>query len=436
MPFRCSPEFPCMSSFVNRRRIRSALQFGPIVVWVLAVSCAAAGGSDRGGQWHQFHGPKRDNISTAKDLLKQWPKGGPRLLWRYSECGRGFSGVSIADGMIFTAGDFGRDEIVLALDMDGKPLWKAQNGKGWRGPYPGARTTPTYDNGVLYHLNPTGRLAAFQAKTGKEIWSLELREKFNARPGTWAMAENVLIDGKRLFCVPGGSKGRIVALDKTTGEPIWVNTEVADGPAYCSPLLVTHNGTRQLITVMQKTIVSVDVGTGKLLWTHEHETKHDQNVTMPIFRDGHVFASSGHGTGGKLLKLSPRSDGVARLWLNKDLDNCHGGVVLLGGCFYGSGCRLYHKGLVCVDYHTGKTMWTHRALGPVSLGCADGMLYCLSRTGRLSLVAVSPERCRVVSHFNIPRGSRDLHLAHPVICGGRLYIRHANDLFAYDVAAQ
>ncbi len=60
--------------------------------------------------------------------METWPKDGPELLWKASNCGVGYSGVSIADGKIFTAGDFDDVEKILALDMDGRPLWQALNG--------------------------------------------------------------------------------------------------------------------------------------------------------------------------------------------------------------------------------------------------------------------------------------------------------------------
>ena len=423
---------------MGTRTIGRVLHLGSTVALLVAASRLATDGGEAGGSWPQFHGPNRDNISTETGLLKQWPEGGPRLIWTHSECGRGLAGVSIADGMIFTVGDFGKKEAVLALDLDGKPVWKAENGKSWLGPHPGARTTPTCDEGLLYHMNPTGRLAAFEAKTGKERWSVDLKDQFGVKFGQWAMAENIVIEGKVLFCAPGGRKGRIVALDKTTGATLWANTEIAEGVAYCTPLFVTHHGARQMITVMAKTLVAVDVRTGKLLWTHKHETKHDQNVTMPIFKDGRVFASSGHGTGGRLLEISPSGDRVAERWLNKDLDNCHGGVILLGRHLYGSGCRLFRKGLVCVDFAAGQTVWNNKGLGKVSITYADGRLYCLSDRGKMSLADVSPERCRVVSQFRIPKPrkwSNDLSLSHPVVCGGRLYVRYGSDLFAYDIRA-
>ena len=93
--------------------------------------------------WPEHHGPGRTNISSERGLLKKWPEGGPPRLWTYSQCGRGYSGVTIAEGMIFTAGDFGRDQKLLALDMDGHFVWEARNGDAWRGASPGSRATPT-----------------------------------------------------------------------------------------------------------------------------------------------------------------------------------------------------------------------------------------------------------------------------------------------------
>jgi len=415
--------------------IRRLVLFGSLGVLLVATSCLAAAEDHPGGHWPQFHGPRRDNISTEKGLLKEWPDGGPPLIWKFSACGGGYSGVAIVEGRIFTAGDFGDKEMLIALDLGGKVLWKARNGDSWTGDHPGCRTTPTYNDGVLYHMNPNGRLAAYQAASGEEIWAIDLKQVFGAKPSRWAMAENILIDGDRLLCVPGGPKGRIGALDKRTGKCIWANTDIADGVAYCSPTIGTHGGTRQLVTLMQKSVVSVDVATGRLLWTHPHETKHDQNVTMPIFVDGHVFASSGHGTGGRLLKIGPKSEGVTEVWFNKDFDNCHGGVILVDRRLYGSGCRLFRKGFVCVDFASGRTVWNEKSLGKVSVTCADGMLYCLSDRGKMSLVDGRSDRCRIVSQFDVPKDGKGLWLYHPVVCGGRLYLRHWNTLFAYDVRA-
>ncbi|HUS93233.1 MAG TPA: PQQ-binding-like beta-propeller repeat protein [Phycisphaerae bacterium] len=408
---------------------------GLCVLTTVAATALPAPGDEKAPWWPQLHGPRRDNISPDRGLLKAWPKEGPKLLWQSAECGGGYAGVSIADGRIHIAGDFGEKEAILALGLDGTVRWKAGNGRSWKGPYPGARTTPTYDKGVLYHMNPHGRLAAMKADSGEEIWAVDLAEKFATRPANWALAENILIDGDVLYCAPAGQKGRVVALKKADGSTLWANTEIADGPAYCSPILVEYGGARQLVTVLEKTIVGVDVGTGKLLWQRPHVTKHGQNVTRPTYSDGHIYSSSGHGTGGQMLRLAADGQAVTELWLNKDMDNCHGGVLLLDGRLYGHGCRLYKKGFVCVDFRTGKTLWTEPKLGKVSVSAADGMIYCISDRGKVSLVEPGADACRIAGEFNLPKGPKGLTLTHPVICGGVLYLRHWETLYAYDVRA-
>jgi outer membrane protein assembly factor BamB len=418
------------------RRFGSAIKRAAVaVVWSVAASAclAATTAPATSVAWPQFHGPQRDNVSGEKGLLKQWPADGPKLLWKSAECGGGYSSVSIADGRIFTSGDFGADQYVLALSADGAIAWKTPNGASWKGAYPGARATPTWAAGAVYHVGPHGRLAAFDAGTGRELWFVDLKKTFESRAITWALAENLLVDGDVLYCAPGGAKGRIVALDKATGNTLWANTEIAESAAYCSPILFTHGGVRQLVTVMQKSVVSVEARTGKLLWRHAHAALAGQNVTMPVWRDGCVLVSSGHATGSRLLKLDADGRSIKQVWAGEDLDNCHGGIVLLGDHVYGSGCRLHKRGLVCVEFATGKTLWNEAAISKLSLTWADGMLYALDADGKMMLMEVDPRGCRIVSQFRIPESKKYSVFAHPVVCDGRLYVRSGTRLFAFDV---
>ena len=416
----------------------------PLFICLLLVALAAAAmlvqvpllpgvevGSSPG--WPEFHGPGRRNISPEKGLLKKWPQGGPRLVWKYSQCGVGYSGVAIAGGMIFTAGDFDDTEMILALDTDGKLLWKSPNGRAWRKSSPGSRTTPTWDDGVLYHMNPTGRLGAYEANSGKPLWTVDLKSRFDARYGIWALAENVIVDGGKVLCMPGGPKGRVVALDKRTGKTVWANTQIEHTAAYCSPVVVTHGGVRQLITMTQKSVVGVDVETGKLLWSAPFVPRSPQNALTPVFHDGYVFVACGHSTGGALLKIDMQSRSAATVWHRKDLDNCHGGAILMDGKLYGCGCRMGGKSFYCVDFLTGQTRKLDKSLGKVGITCADGMLYCLNHRGRMFLLAITPDGFDIVSQFDLGRLPVNSYLAHPVICGGRLYLRCKQQLFVYDI---
>lgn len=400
---------------------------------LLCMAAVAAAGEQP--WWPQFHGPQRDNISRETGLLKSWPDGGPPLVWKFSECGRGYASVIMAQGLIFTTGDFENEEFVLALDLAGNLKWKAANGQAWKGAQSGSRTTPTYHDGIVYQMNATGRLAAFEAATGKQVWTVELQERFDARHNFWGYAENIVIEDDKLICMPGGSSGRVVALDRRTGATIWANREITDGAGYSSPIVVTHNGARIFIALARQTILAVDVKTGKLLWSHEHRGTCDQNVTTPVYHEGAVAVSSGHKGGSRMVKIAPDGLSVTQAWFGTDLDNCHGGVMLLDGFLYGSGCRLYKKGLVCVEYATGKAMYKAPEIGKTSVTFADGLLYCFGNDGSMALVEATTQQARIISKFTPPWPQPSPCLAHPVVRGGRLYLRHLNSLFVYDIRA-
>ena len=399
-------------------------------------SAAAPPAEDKGGFWPQFHGPGRDNMSTETGLLAQWPEGGPPLAWTFADAGRGYAGVSVAGGRIYTSGDFGADEYVIALDLQGRLLWKTANGPSWRGSTPGARATPTHVDGTLYHMGPTGRLAAFEARTGKELWAVDTAQVFGARPGTWGLAENVLVEDNLVLCAPGGDRGRIVALDRATGRTAWANTTIPDGVAYGSPIVVTHGGVRQFITLLRATVVGVDVRTGRLLWSHPHPNRYNQNVDRPVVHAGRVFVASGHKAGARVIEISPASDAAREVWFSEAFDNCHGGVLRLGGHLYGCGCRLYSKGLMCVEFATGRTVYRVEGIGKPSLTWAEGRFYGIDQEGRAMLIRADPNGAEVASEFRIPMEGKDQSLAHPVVCGGRLYLRQDRNVFAYDIRAK
>jgi len=388
--------------------------------------------------WPQFHGPRRDNISTETGLLKKWPPGGPKLLWTARGIGFGYSTVAIAEGLIYTTGNIAKDTVITALDLDGRVQWQVKNGPAYRRAQPGTRSTPTIEKGRLYHENADGDVVCLEAKTGKVIWSLNILRKFKGRNIQWALAESLLIHGDNVICTPGGAKAGFAALNKTTGETVWVCEGPGDKPGYCSPILVEYKGLRQIVTLMSKAAVGVNADTGELLWRLDHVTPFDENIVTPVYHDGHIFVTSGHRVGGVLLKLNVEGNkcSIQEAWRNKDLDTQHGGVVLVDGCLYGFVHGRYKWGWACVDFKTGRTMHAERTPTQGSITYADGMLYTMDEKGTVSLVKPTPEARVVVSQFQIPRGGKRRTWAHPVVCGGRLYIRHGDFLYAYDIKAK
>ncbi len=395
-----------------------------------SVACAA----NQDSFWPQFHGPNRDNLSTEKGLLKKWPEKGPALLWRSQGLGHGYSSVSIAAGMIYTAGSIEKDTVITALNLDGKVLWQVKNGKAWTGDHPGTRGTPTIDGGRLFHQSPLGNLLCLEAKTGDRIWEFNILDKFQSKTATWAMAESLLVDGEHLICCPGGPQTCMVALNKKTGSVVWKAPSTEELAGYASPALIEYQGMRIVITLTSKGMVGVNADTGELLWHVKHKSYADENVMMPIYHDGHVFISTLQ-AGSVKWKINVK-DGKASLeevWRTQELDNHHGGVLLVNGNLYGTSTFRNRNLWICLDWETGRNKYMDKGVGKGSLTYADGMLYTLSIDGVMGLVRPIPMGHELVSSFKIPEGGKGNSWAHPVVCGGRLYIRHSEFLYAYSV---
>jgi outer membrane protein assembly factor BamB len=284
----------------------------------------------------------------------------------------------------------------------------------------------------VYHLSELGRLAAFDSRTGEEHWNVELLKTFKAERPEYGYSESVLIHDDVLFCCPAGETAYIAALDKKTGRTIWTSVAMKDAAGNSSPIMARINGIEQIVTMSANRVLSFDPKNGRLLWQFDFGNKRENSCTDVIVSDGLVYASSGYGAGCILLRPQRQGDGkfsVELVWRSDLLDNHHGGVVLFDGRLYGAGHEA--RGWFCLDFQTGDKRW--QSPGKGSLTYADGRLYCLNERGTMSLVKATPEEWNEISSFRPPRGGKGLFWAHPVVCRGRLYIRHAEKLFAYDI---
>jgi len=388
--------------------------------------------------WPQFHGPRRDNISTETGLLKKWPEGGPKRLWTAQGIGHGFASVAIVGGRIYTSGNIDEKTVVSALDLDGKIVWQTETGPSWEKPVPGTRSTPTLDEGRLYHLNPRGLVVCLDAGSGKQLWMRNILEDFGSKNVTWAVSESLLIDGDRLICRPGGPETAMVALDKLTGRTVWKSPSAeGDLAGYSSPALAECDGLRILMALTAKAFIGVHADSGDLLWRFPHETPFDENITMPVYHDGHVLIST-RTVGTVMLKIDVdgQKASVREVWRSDELDNQHGGVILLDGHVHGS-CHIRNRASwVCLNWKTGEPTYVEKGVGKGSATYADGMLYTFDESGTMGLVPATPTGHEVVSQFDIPEDGEGRTWAHPVVHNGRLYIRHGDFLYVHDVRAE
>src|SRR5215218_8003596 len=165
--------------------------------------------------WPGHMGPRRDGRATGETgLLREWPKGGPKMLWKYERVGPGWSAVAIAGGSIFVTGNEGDNQMLICVGLDGAEKWRvAQGPRALHRNYPGARSTPTVDGDHVYVTGGGGLVTCHDAADGKIVWTRDMSRDFGGKVGGWRYAESVLILGDLAIVTPGG-KNAIVALDK------------------------------------------------------------------------------------------------------------------------------------------------------------------------------------------------------------------------------
>ena len=284
--------------------------------------------------WTQWRGPNRADISNETGLLKTWGEAGPDKLWVSQDVGMGYSGISVADGKIFTMGSLdGQANLIALSEKDGSKIWSTPIGQrlenGWGG---GPRATPTVDGDHVYAMSGPGDLICARVDDGKEVWRASMKE-LGGRVPNWGYCESVLVDGEQAVCTPGGQKGAMVAFNKKTGEKLWQSEGFTQGAQYSSIIVAEHNGKRQYIQLTQKELVGIDSTNGKVIWSSPWQGR-TAVIPTPIFHDGHVYIASGYGVGCKLVKLN--ADNTATdVYVNKVMKNHHGGVIKYGDHLYG-----------------------------------------------------------------------------------------------------
>ena len=405
--------------------------------------------------WPQYRGPNRDDVSAETGLLKAWPASGPPLLWTFRDAGVGYSGVAVAGDRLYTIGGAGGIERLIAVDVkSGRRLWAVDvgplfgfEGNKWSA---GPSATPTVADGRVYALGGNGDLLCAEAASGKPLWRKSLPKDLEAQVNPigggpknlgWGFAASPLADGEQLVLVPGGPKGTVAALDRTSGRLLWRSAEVRDQGAYTSPMAAAIGGVRQYVVLTNDGLFGVAARDGRLLWRAPRPSPYRTEViNTPILKDGLIFTTVATSNGGaELVRVVREGAGfkVEPVYANKNLNNHHGNVVGVGEHLYGFS---QGRGWVCLSFADGAIAWQEkRALGAGSLTYADGRLYCYAENdGTAALVEASPGGWKETGRFRIPASSAQRKPSGkiwtpPVVAGGRLYLRDQELLFAFDL---
>jgi outer membrane protein assembly factor BamB len=411
----------------------------------LGVLATAATAKD----WPQWRGPDRTGLSAETGIIKSWQDSPPKLLWNVEGTGNGYSSVSIAEGVLYTSGNFKGDKKgqgVSAFSIkQGKLLWQTtvtdfvpEHG------YQGARSAPTVDGDRLYITTSNGVIACLSTE-GQLLWSKDFKKEWEGKMMSgWGFSESPLVDGDRVVCTPGADEAFMVSLDKRTGTTKWktelgeVGKKGKDGAGYGSIVISNGGGVKQYVQMTGRGVIGVRAKDGHFLWNYNSVANSTANIPTPVIDGNYVFCSTGYGTGSALLKLVSKGTGAIAeevyFLKPKTLQNHHGGMVLVDGHIY---CGHKHNGgdPICIEMKSGDVKWGPEkgpGNGSASVTYVDGHLIYRYQSGHLALVKATPAGYELKGSF-MPAHQEKESWAHPVVSDGKLYLREQNRLMCYEL---
>jgi outer membrane protein assembly factor BamB len=408
-------------------------------LFVSVFLCSASANSGY-SQLYEWRGPGRSGIYNETELIKKWPDGGPVLLWEASNMGDGYSSPTVTDDAIYITGRRDSSDILTALTLEGKKKWEVIYGKAWMTNHTGSRCTPTYYNGNIFLISGSGDIVCV-GSDGKIKWSKNHYRLYDSKPIKFGISESPVVVDNLVIASPGGKEASLVAFNISDGKVVWEAEPLNQEPQYVNPKLIEYAGKKMIVTVMGTDIVAVNVKDGKTLWKVNYASVNGatgdvrkNHAITPIYSDGHILIANGYNWVALKLKLSADGNSVDKVWENRNFDPQHGGVVLLGNNIYGANHQSNPSDAwVCVDWTTGKTLWTTKWYSRGSIISADGMLYLFEeKSGHVALGKPDNSKLDIVSEFQITKGEGPFW-AHPVINKGRLYIRHGGAFMVYKI---
>jgi outer membrane protein assembly factor BamB len=387
---------------------------------------------------YQWRGTERNGFYVETNLLKSWPPEGPAMTWKTGIIGNGYGSPTVTADRIYITGELDTTGYLFAFTPEGKLLWKSAYGKEWVVNYQGSRCAPTVAGDLVYVCSGLGDLACFDAVTGTKKWSVDMIHDLHGRFTLFGHAESSLIDGDKVFLVPGGKDTNVVALNRFTGKIIWISKGQSEIPGYNSPYLVRLFNRDLLVTFTAYSLLGIDAQTGELLWTHPQDNiprderkpgNGDTHSNTILYESGFIYYFAGDGNGAVKLELSADGKEIRQVWRNKTIDNYMGGFVKQGDKIYS--CVSEKKQLKCIDAGTGVILDSLKC-GVGTIILSDDMLYYYNQKGEVRLIKPGPGRLEQAGFFKITDGTKE-HFSHPVIHHGVLYIRHGNSLMAYNI---
>jgi outer membrane protein assembly factor BamB len=393
-----------------------------------ALSLSVAPVAQAPGDWTQWRGPNRDGAIAGFTEPSSWPE---TLTQRWKvDVGTGYATPLVAGNRVYLFSRQGEEEVMSALDaQSGKVLWRTayaapfemQKAASRHGP--GPKSTPILHQGRLYSIGMTGAITAFDAATGKVIWS-----KPGAQPTTLytSHAFSPIVEGGLVIFHPGGhDKGALTAFDLATGAERW--RWEGDGPSYGSPVVANLGGVRQMIVATQQKVIGIDPATGTLLWERPLATSSTSNSVTPIVHGQIVIMSS---TNLPVVAFRVSRQGTQwtteNVWENSEISYRMSNAVLNGDLLF-SLSTLSMGQYFGVDANTGKTLWLTegRQAANAAIARAGSTFFVLEDDGELVVVRSSRTGFEPVRRYRVADAET---WAAPAISGNRIFVKDVSTL--------
>lgn len=396
----------------------------------------ASTGSD--AAWLQWGGATRDFVVRSAPLADAWPAAGPKQAWS-RPLGEGHSTILVEDGRLYTMFRPGRagvndpwaaEEMVIALDeATGRTLWEHRyparplDFKYGAGPH----ATPLIVGDRLFTAGTNNQIFALDKRTGTVLWSHDLVKEFGAQetlircPVKAGMSASPLEYGDTIIVLAGGAGQAVMALDQRTGAVVWKSGDL--NVAQASPILIEVQGETQLVVFGGMDVNGFDPKSGRLLWSHPHDTRYDMNMGTPIWGPGNLlFITSAYDSGSRMLRLI-REGGATRVeerWHTRRMRVQFTSSIRIGDFIVGSSGDFGPTFLTAVDVETGDVLWQDRRFSRANLLHADGKLVVLDEDGLLGLARASRAGLQVLAEHQV---LTSWSWTTPTLVGSNLYIR-------------
>ena len=397
---------------------------------IVFVSCA-----NKDNSIYSWRGDNRDGVYAEENLLKEWPEEGPELVLTIDQLGVGYTSPTVTPEYVYISGMIDSTGYQYCYNHEGELVWKTSIGKEWNEKsFQGPRSVATVKGDALYTLSSNGLAFKMNSLTGEIIWEIDLKEQFGGDIPTFGFCESPLLVDDKVVFTPGDSINNVVCLTQSTGDLVWSSPGEGneDVSAYCSAKLIDHNGRRILVQMTKYHIQGMDFDSGEKLWSDYSFKEWTDNCNTPIYKDGKLLMITPYKAGARLYQISESGDAIDTIWTNQALDASIQSMVVYEGAIYSASSSK--RNYICVDWETGKTLWTSRELKTGPFIFADGMLYAFANDGEAALIQPSQESFKVVSRFKAFKGKQ--LFTHPVIAQGKLYLRNNDVLKVYNIKSQ